>query len=490
MESELFVINSVKTSERAFSAVAEYIPSMDVSALLKVLQDRHKLRQAATAMRVDDSKVFTYLQQAIMEAFSRRAMPQLTREHVRLLLNADVQRLLSGVLGCSPQEALQRLFSIPALQDTLDYLAEGRVARLPTNATQLVSEILRPLHAQKLEFDYTTTENSWESILKNEEWLSPASAALLMQSDKFKSARTPFQVLAELVDQSQEREEDTSEIDLYRSDIIRPLGLLELRRRLSWIISRLQDQALDDAGKAATNMPASPCLQLLPPLLHLYKMGAIAKGVKAYINHTHLLLELLPKDSFVGVKVDQASVVRDHALIFSGESQFTVADREVGTLEIKCVMHTQRNPQLILRAHDVPVWVYNQLQHDIPRLTPNDLSPIGNELYENLICTSFPILEPQVHLLKKAVEQLGDQFVQAVALSCESPVEQIPELWREIFIGHRPYQDLPAKVDPLYPEGVEQIIARHQRYYNQAYYPLQIIRGVEAADSADGVEPS
>jgi hypothetical protein len=482
MESELFVVNSVKASERAFSAVAEHIPSIDESALLKVLQSPRKLQQAAMNMRVDYDQVFRHLEQAIVEAFSRRTMPQLTREHVRLLLSADVKPLLADVLGCSSQEALQTLFSISSLQDTLDYLTDGRISRLPANATQLMSEILRPDRAQRLEFEYTTTENNWEPIFIEEEWLSPRAAELLLKSDKLKSARTPFQALAELVDQSQEVEEGISEIDLHRSDTIRPLGLLELRRRLFWIISRLHDQALEYAGNAARSMPASPSIQLLLPILHMHELGSIAQGLEAYINHTHVLWDLLPKDSFVGIAVDQDSVIRDRALIFSGEGLFTVADREVGTFEIKCALHTQRNPQLILRAHDVPAWVYNQLQQDIPKLTPNDLSPIGIELHQKLLFTSFPILEPQVRLLKEAVEQLGAEFDQTVALSCESPIEQIPGLWRESLAHRLPYQDLPAKTDPLYPEGIEQIIARHQRNYNQPYYSLRIVRGIDAPD--------
>ena len=467
MKSELFVVNSVTTSERAFSAVAEHIPSIDIPALLRVLQNAGKLRQAATQMRVGEDQVFEHLEQAIIAAFSRRSVAQLTREHVRLLLNTDTQKLLSEVLHCSLQETLQTLFSVPALQDTLRYVTDGNISRLPTSATQLLNELLRPDRAQRLEFDYTTTENNWKPIVIGEEWLLPSSVTLLLGSAQPSSGVVAAESLAELIDKSQKDKADISANETDRSGArLGPLSLIEIRRRLFWATTKLHDQAVDaNTIEAIHSMPESPSMQLLLPLLYMYELGAIAKGLNAYLNHTHVLREVIPEQNLVRVDVDRDNVIPDRTLIFSGEHLFKVANREVGTFEIKCIMRSQHQPQLFLRASEVPAWVYNQLQHDIPTLTPDDLSPGESQLHERLLNTSFPLLELNVRRLQSAVNVLGDRFVQAVALVTENPIEHVPALWREA-VSHRfPYRDLPAESDPLYSEGVEQILARYRRYY-------------------------
>jgi hypothetical protein len=221
----------------------------------------------------------------------------------------------------------------------------------------------------------------------------------------------------------------------------------------------------------------------------MYELGAIARGLNAYISHSHLLLDLLPKDSFVGFAVDQDNVLRDGTLIFVGEDLYKVAGRQVGTFEIRCTMMSQHQPQVILRAHDVPVWVHNQLQQDIPKLAPKDLNPIGDQLYRRLLFTSFPLLEPQVHLLSEGVGQLGTKFAQAIALSCQSPVTQIPETWRRSLANRLPYEDLPAATDPLYPMSTEQIVEQYRDHYDRAHYSLRIVRGVEFSQ-AETPQPS
>jgi hypothetical protein len=505
MKSELFVINAIKTSDQAFAAVAEHVPRRDVSTLLKALRNARSLQKEAMNMQVNYNQVFEHLEQAIAEAFSRRTIPKLTKEHVRMLLNADVQRLLAVVLDCSPQEALHNLFSIQHLQATLDYLSGGRALWLVT-AAQLLREMLKPSYAQTLQLDYFANENDWSPIFEEEQWLSPVSAKKLVESGKVKNAKTPYQALAELVDIVRDEQESAIGGKIRDPNTIDAFGLLELRRRLFWIISSLHDQALENAGNAPRRVPTSQSLQLLQPILYMYELGYIARGLETYINYTHTLHELLPEGSYAGYEVDQDKVIPDRPLIFSELSPpHTVENIKVATFEIKCEMRGQ-GPQRVLEAHDVPEWVHRQLQRDVPKLTPNDLKigfqhlfhqiaeQDGSEedtgflgrmaqLYRRLLFTSFPVLEQPVQLLKEAVGRLGAEFVQAVALSCESPIAQIPKLWQDSLEHRLPYEDLPAKRDPLYSEGVEQIITRHQRHCDRSYSTLQIIRGIDFPDS-------
>jgi hypothetical protein len=107
-------------------------------------------------------------------------------------------------------------------------------------------------------------------------------------------------------------------------------------------------------------------------------------------------------------------------------------------------------------------------------------------LSQRLLNTSFPILEPEIRLLQIAVEELGDRFVQAVALACESPIEQIPEIWRKSISHRLPYSDLPAQADPLYSFGVEQIVLRHQHDYGQQ---LKQVQGFLTSDLKTANDP-
>jgi hypothetical protein len=495
MKSEIFVVNSVRTSERAFSAVAEHIPSTDVSALLKVLQSSRRLRQAAVAMRVDYDKVFVHLAKAIDAAFNRQPVVHFSRDHMRMLLNADVQSLLKDVLACDPRDTLQTLFSVPHLQDTLDYVTEGRLSGLPTSAAYLINELLRSDRAQKLEFDHTTTSSNWERIVVDEEWLAPESGKRLLASSKARSVSTPVRALAEFLERSRQSEEEAVKIDLPGHQSIGPLGLLELRRRLSWIVEQLQTHALEDAENAAGAMLASPSMQILRPLLYLYEFGYVKQGLKAYMDYTRPLESLLPKQGLEVYSVDESKVIPTSNLSFAGEEPYIVAGQRVGTFSIKCKLSGQNELQTILRSTEVSGWAYDQLQQDIPRLRPNDLSPEGTGLADRLLKTSFPILEPEVRLLRQAVDQLGDRLTQAIALSCEKPILQIPDLWRGRVADRLPYMDLPARADPLYSEGVEDIIVRHQRTYDQVNRAIKVVRGITAGgpdmpDQANSVEES
>jgi hypothetical protein len=203
----------------------------------------------------------------------------------------------------------------------------------------------------------------------------------------------------------------------------------------------------------------------------MYELGSIARGLNAYINHAHPLRSLLPEQSIVSTHVVLDNVILDRPLIFAGIRIF----QNAGTFEIKCSVRNQRQPQLILRAQEAPEWVYRQLERDIPQLTLNDLSFIGEDVAERLLNTLFPILDPELRLLKEAVAQLGGAFIQAVALADEQPIKQLPRVRGEPQAPKIRYQELPAQSDPFYPEDVEQIVARHQQQYGDR---LNIVRGI------------
>jgi hypothetical protein len=431
------------------------------------------LRRAAASIGVEYEEVFGRLEQAIVVAFNRCAPVHLTREHVRQLRNSDVQHALAEVLGCAPDAVLQTLLSVSALQATLYYLTAGQADALQGDASQLLGELLKLDRTQTLEVDYNTTGNDWEPIFDGEEWLSPPAARSLADAVAAADRPTPCVAIAELINQAIEDKSDPSRFDLRLSNTLGPLGLRELRRRLAWVHESLSKEMIEGAEQVAAGMPGSPSVQLSLPVLQIYELGNIALGLQAYINHAHPLSALLP-DTVAAHDVEMESVVNDSPLGFSGKQLYEVAGNQVGQFEIQCALRGQSKPQTVLGATDVKAWVYHQLSHDIPRLTPDDLSFIGDQLHERLLNTLFPVLDPKTLRLKEAVNGLGARFVRAAALSCETLIEDIPELFRSEFSARLPYRELPSTTDPLYPLGVEEIVAAHKEDYGDS---LRIERG-------------
>jgi hypothetical protein len=478
VKSELFVINNVKFSEQAFSAVAELIPCRDLRELLKILQRPEELRKAAANLRVEYEAVFTHLEKAILDAFNRQVVARLTRDHLRLLQNADVQYALSELLGCEPNSALQTLFSVPSLQQTMESLTAGSAPSLGSNAAQLLGELLKLHRVQQLELDYVTSENDWEPIVNGEEWLSPLAAdalKLVASGERITSSCA----LAEFVNKTLEDKSETEGINLARPNVLGPLGLIALRRRLMWIQESLRNEIIECGKRAAATIPGSPSVKMLFPVLQLYEFGNIAKGLSSYINHGHVLKDLLPMNSETTSNVDQDKVVQDRPLVFSGESKYDLAGDQVGTFGISCYLTDQRQPQNILRVTDVKAWVYRQLSQDIPKLTPAELSTTGEQLYERLLNTSFPLLDPQTRRLREVINKLDLAFLRAVALCCKPPIDQTPDLFRGELSFHLPYEELPSVADPLYPKEVEDIIELHKSTYQNS---LRVERGAPLSD--------
>jgi hypothetical protein len=486
MKSELFVVNLVQSSEQAFSAVAELIPRMDVPDLLRVLQNPDRLRQAAANVRVAYDDVFEHLEKAIIESFNRRPAARLTREHLSMLQNADMQHELAGLLGCAPSAALQTLFSVTAMRETLEYLTDGGLPNSAASAAQLLAEVLKPTRAQRVEFDYVATENDWEPIVEGEAWLSPDSARRLLELAG-PDLSTPCRALAEMISRARDAEKADSEIDLRRSNTLGPMGLIELRRRLAWIVANLHKDTIECAERAAAGMPSSLSVQLLLPVLQMYEFGNIAQGWRAYVALAHTLWELLPAvEDIVSEDVDLDRVMQEHHLIFQGGPQYLLANQEVGSFEVGCALDGQHRPQTILRVANVKAWVCRQLSQDIPKLTPATLSPVGEQLYERLLNTSFPVVELWAQRLKKAAELLGEIFIRALALSCKMPIEQIPDQFSDRLATRLPYQELPVKADPMYPRTVEEIISGHRSAYGQS---LRIERGLNPSISSQPESP-
>ncbi|MCG8605127.1 hypothetical protein MJD09_09035 [bacterium] len=543
MKGEMFVINAIDSSDHAQSVADEHVPADSRYDLFKTLRRMDRLVQAARGLRVNESDFFQFLANRIIAALNRSPVSQLTCEHLKMLKLADVRIELAKLFGCPPRAVLNKLLDIHALQATLQDFGPAISRRLEAegNAINLLNELLRKVVMQELEFEYVATKNDWQPIVEGEQWLSEDATRLLLAFDPSEDAKSPYRGLATLVDRVLMEQDDPDEFNLLERAIIGPLGLIHIRRRMSWIISRLYDQAIENLDNVVRYMPSSPSLQLLKPLLYTYELGAIAKGLQAYLGYEPTLRELLHRSHLVKVKLeeleinsglDEESVIPDETLTMEIVKRYKIKQdgikKEVGHIQVKCMTEDQDNAQLILGANDVPRWVYEQLEKKIPNLTPSDLSTVGDAVHEKLLNTSFSIFVPQVELLKDLISKLGSQsgqaddtetstqsdtneleeperlfltgdekwtlppeFVQAVALSCDQLIEQLPELWNESFAQNLPYHDLPSAKDPMYSLEVDDLIEQHRETYPSAIN-LRIIRGelniFQPQDPAEGSE--
>lgn len=476
MKSEIFVVNAVKSSERAFSAVARHIDCRDLESLIKILQDPEKIARAARQLGLPKDQVFTFLAQVIHEAFKRQPVTRLTLGHLRALMDVKLQRQLAQGLNYPAQDVLQEIFSVPALQETLEYLGID-ATKIPANAKLLLNEILKPGFAQQLEINYMATANNWEPIIENEGWLEDAVESKLLDLVSDDNVANPYQALAQLIDKYKEALNTDLEVRATQPDQIDALGLLEIRRRLSWIIERLYDQAIEISENIVSTQPDSPIMRLLTPIIYIYELGYVAKGIEHFLKTSYKLQDILPANGFFGMPVDEEKIDSTRALVYSEEKTFTLHGEPVGNFEIKCL--TNNNEQILLKVNGAPIWVCQQLKKDIPNLAPKDLDPGGDQLYEQLLNTSFPIIQAEITKLKEAVYSLGPDFTQAVVLASDGMLKAVPNAWGDPIHAKLPYDGLPATNDPVYDITVDDLIAyQHTRY---GYSEKALRRGMKPA---------
>lgn len=476
MKSEIFVVNIFNISEKARLAVGKYLGLANPDEVRKTLRSARRLEQALRNRQVPFENTFEALDRAIIEEFNRQRVHQLTRRHVEELLNVDVQVHLGEALGCHSRDVLNTLLSVPHLQNTFEaFYSSGRTA--PTDIAQLLTDILD--RAQEIELSLDTSPNNWEKVFRLEHWLLSDAEQMLADLGERQGIQDPYEGLAALIDEYEVEMSAPAQLAKQsQGDNLDYLGVLEVRRRSAFLISRLEDRAKELLQRASAIQVDSPQTQLLSTILPLYELGQIAKGLRNYLDFPFTLDNILTKESIVQYQVDEDKVTQGRALEFVEVSIYKVRELEFGSFEVRCFLSNRRNPQPLLQAQDVPIRAFHQLKKDISRLSPSELSPVGASLAERLLNTSFPIMDPDIMLLAEAVDQLGNRFIQAAALSLDQPVDIKPTTLSQSLNNRLPYQDLPAALDPSYDASVEQIITHIDQEYSQAGIKPRVIRGL------------
>jgi hypothetical protein len=461
MKSEIFVVNAVKSSDKAFSAVAEHIDCLDADRLVKLLQSPAKVKQEERRLGLVQDQLFVYLEKIIRDSFERHPLPRLTYESVSVLLKNDVQKHLSGALDFPAEDdVLQTLFSVSALQDTLVFLGSA-TSRIPANAKLLLSEILKRDHAQRLQNTYATTSNNWEIILRNEEWLESDAVQKLLETEAGITSSNPYQVLASLIDEynsMQESEEKPDEDAMF----LGALSLLSIRRRISSIINNFYEQSILNAG----NLPKSPIMRFLAPLINIYELGYVAKGIRQFMATPSKLREILPIQDYSPILVEEDKVDVSKPLKYFEEKTYTVSGYQLGNFEIRCTVAGKE--QTILKVVGAPEWVCQQLKQDIPQIVPVKLREEGNTVCERLLNTSFPLEPEGIARLREAVSNMESAFIQAVVLSSDGKISGIPNVWGSPIPDRLQFDELPVANDPEYVTDVEEHIAKLMSRYGFA----------------------
>jgi len=472
MKSEIFVVNAVKSSDKAFSAVAEHIDCLDADRLVKLLQSPAKVKQEEKRLGLAQDQMFVYLEKIIRDSFERRPLPRLTYESLLALLKNDVQKHLSKILDWPAGDVLQTLFSVPALQDTLVFLGSA-TSRIPANAILLLSEILKRDHAQRLQNTYATTSNNWEIILKNEEWLESDAVQKLLESEAGITSPNPYQVLAGLIDEynSMQESEEKPDEEAMLTGHLGALSLLSIRRRISSIINNFYEQSIQSAG----NLPKSPIMRFLAPLINIYELGYVAKGIKQFMDTSSKLREILPIQDYSSTSIEEDKVDFFKPLMFFEEKTYSVSGYQLGNFEIRCTVDGKE--QTILKVMGAPEWVCQQLKQDIPQLVPVKLRGEGDTLSERLLNTFFPLEPEGIARLREAINNMESAFIQAVVLSSDGSIPVIPNIWGYPIPDRLQFDELPVANDPEYVTDIDEHIAKLMSRYG--YADNAVRRGVK-----------
>lgn len=487
-QSELFVVNSVRTSELAFSAATEKLSASALNSveLLKILKDPNQLKAHTRLMgsnntRDDDyyHQIFSTLEKSISSAFKPRATSLLTRKRLSLLLNEDVQEALAIHLGCHPREVVATLFSIEELRDTLDYLNDDGSESNSNNAVGLLSEILK--HGGSLEEEHCVTGNDWEFILKEEQWLEqedePKSKAVQKLEALVSDTTNPYIALATLIERSQKDDvEQVKNNSLSLPNSIGSLGLIEVRRRLLWIINQLYEQANENFDAAAAVMPTSSTFELLPAVFHLYNLGWTLRGLKNYISPPITLSKVLTEDKIERNPVDVDAIALDQSLEFEVLEEFSVYENKYWSFEIRCGLKNKKF-HTFLTAYEIRIEIAQEIQREISTLTPRQLGFSEKDLCDSLLESPFLNTDPVETLLRDAINELGlEKFSQIVAFSCSDPIEGVPPIWRKVIPEQLPYEELRVAADPVYSNGPAEIVRRYQEEYQAK---IDIVKGIQ-----------
>ena len=418
MNGEMYVVQLVKSSERARSVASRYLGMASRDGQLEVLKELDLVPRLTGPLDCSEQTVFTEFAWCIRDELLRHSPSSFTLSHLRLLDDAHVQTPLDNLLDCQPGQGIQSLFDPVKMKGTLQKVNPTQAAAAPLASRSLLQAILLPRHVSAIEQRYDVDFNSWGEFIQQERWLKVEAIQRLRDyANKLKrpAEHPPISILAAFLDDLQEGKADR---------VFDKLALAYLRQRLLWVVESLREQAIKRAQNASILDPSQPAYGHLPAWIEIYERGAVLRAMPYLTPDRKPLSTFIPSANYKIIQSLDGKPDLKKPLVVRAERKYEkgwIRKTKVGAFEIHCYLQGKEEAYPQLQCHGLPLDIYEHLIAVIPQLTGADLSPAGTTLPERLLNTLVLVPDRFIRFISSGVKQLGPAFAQCLVF-CGTPL--------------------------------------------------------------------
>jgi hypothetical protein len=282
MRSEIYVVNLVKASVRARTFMAN-LPGPWISphrdTLLLRLSQGETLGTLATHLRCPQAQVFVKLAARMKRDIEGRFPPLFAAEHLHKLALTNTCNRLAKALSCDPEQALDKLFDVHAMLDTLFEVEPVEALLLMMSGTRRDSRfppaditLLKLLAIrQKATEHYKINDFEWGRLLDEHRWLRNSALTRLRSYavEQGFAQDTGANLLAAAI-----------ETDAYGGSAyevhLDALAIVYIKQRIDWIVRQLRERAQELASEVADIVPVYSPLARLQSHVEFYELKAPA----------------------------------------------------------------------------------------------------------------------------------------------------------------------------------------------------------------------
>jgi hypothetical protein len=424
MNGEMYVVQLVKTSERARSVASRILRVASRERQLEVLKELNLVQQLTGPLDCSEQTVFTEFARRIRDELMRHSPSSFTLSHLQLLDADDVQIPLDNLLHCEPGKGLLSLFDPVKMKMTLQKVNPTQAESALLASRSLLHAILLPQHISAIGQRYDVDFNSWGEFIQDEKWLKAEAIQWLRDYANglnWPTEHPPMSILAAFLD-------DLQEGKAYQGteygQVFDKLALAYLRQHLLWVVESLREQAVKHAQQASLLDPSQPAYGHLPAWIELYERGAVLSAMPYLTPDRKPLSTFIPSANYKIVQsLEGKPDLKKHLLVEAKRTyeKGFIKKTTVGAFEIHCYLQGKEEAYPQLQCRGLPLDIYEHLIAVIPQLTGADLSLAGKTLPEQLLNTLVLVPDRFIRFVNSAVKELGPAFAQCLVL-CGTPL--------------------------------------------------------------------
>ena len=478
-EGESYVVQMIRASNRAKAVVAEMIGAIDETTQVKLLRDQYS--SSTSAISASDRITFREVANTIQEAFLHRPLPEFTVEHLQALGDKENWVYLKYILNLKRSaRLLDNLFDPGKMLGTLSNY-NTKFSKEPLDVEGLLLICLQYSDDILVKSGGFT----WEMLLKEDRWLRYTAIESLQEYAGLLNweIHEPIRILAAVLNDKDDKRQKggRSEDD----NILDAVSLTYIRQRFYFIVSDLEEQALQLAKEAAAKAPSISDIASLQPWIELYERGAVARALPYLYRNARplskwLVLSNVELSDEREVVADEETkfVIRNNRLvrIQQGERRkrpfFSFFknnknndDERVGYLEVFCKSGGKESAKPILICRNLNLEVYELLIRVIPNLSTGELSPIGDTMGERLLNTTVSVNQ-EMKMWYKAAEKLDVLLVQSLVLFGVELPFSIEAPWKDYLNDKLPYKGFPdTEIEVIFGQNTKSILNKLQIEY-------------------------